>query len=96
MRKNILMISALLMLMACGGKKTQTESADAEDSTEVEAKEEIVDLINDLYAAEAQNAGDIDGRFACHVWRETVAAVEEKDSHVAEIGFFNDDYWTQM
>ena len=96
MRKNILMISALLVLIACGGKKAQTESADADDSIEVEAKEEIVGLINDLYAAAVQNVGDIDGRFACHVWRETVAAVEEKDAHVAEIGFFNDDYWTMM
>ena len=96
MRKSILFISALLMLIACGGKKTQTESADADDSTEVEAKEEIVGLINDLYAAAAQNAGDIDRRFACREWREMVAAVEEKDTHVAEIGFFNEDYWTMM
>jgi hypothetical protein len=37
MRKSILFISALLMLMACGGKKIQTESADTVvvDSTAV-------------------------------------------------------------
>ena len=29
MRRSILMISALMMLMACGGKKAQTESTDA-------------------------------------------------------------------
>jgi len=98
MRKSILMILALMMLIACGGKKTQAESADASvaDSTDVKAKEEIVGIINELYAAAAQNAGDIDGRFACHAWRDTVAAVNEKDSHLAEIGFFNDDYWTEM
>ena len=98
MRKSILMILALMMLIACGGKKTQAESADASvvDSTDVKAKEEIVGIINDLYAAAAQNAEDIDGRFACHAWRDTVAAVNEKDSHLEDIGFFNDDYWTEM
>ena len=96
MRKNILMISALLMLLACGGKKTQTESADVSDSKDEEAKEEIVGLINDLYAAEARNEGDIDRRFACSAWRKMVAAVNEKDSQLEEIGFFNDEYWTMM
>jgi hypothetical protein len=97
----ILMFSVLLMLSACGNsqqKQAQTETEDvaADDSTAMKAKEEIVGLINNLYAAAAQNAGDIDGRFACHVWRDTVAAVNEKDTHVEEIGFFNDDYWTEM
>lgn len=98
MRKSIMFISVLLMLSACGGKKTQAESADADvtDSTDVKAKEEIVGIINELYVAASQNAGDIDGRFACHAWRDTVAAVEAKDAHLAEIGFFNDDYWTEM
>lgn len=106
MRKSFLMIAALMMLLACGGKKTQVENADVADSTSVEAagidtakmkaKAEIVGLINDLYAAAAQNAADIDGRFACHAWRDTVAAVNEKDADVEEIGFFNDDYWTVM
>lgn len=97
----ILMFSVLLMLSACGNsqqKQAQSETEDvaADDSTATKAKEEIVGLINELYAAAAQNAGDIDGRFACHVWRDTVAAVNEKDTHVEEIGFFNDDYWTEM
>lgn len=98
MRKSILFISALLMLMACGGKKAQAENADAAvaDTMDTKAKEEIVCLINKLYAAEAKNEGDIDGRFACHAWRKMVDAVNEKDAHVEEIGFFNDDYWTQM
>jgi len=98
MRKSIFMLFALLMLLACGGKKTETESAiaAATDSTEIVAQEEITGLIKELYAAAAKNEGDIDQRYACHTWREMVAAVEEKDSQVAEIGFFDDDYWTMM
>lgn len=99
MKKNILWIATmLLMLSACGGKNNQTESTDTTvaDSTEVKAKESIIGLINGLYAAAGQNEADIDGRFACHAWRDMVAAVNEKDSQVAEIGFFNEDYWTMM
>ena len=42
MRNNILIISALIMLSACGGRQTQTESADTivADSTEVMASKE--------------------------------------------------------
>ena len=98
MKKGILMISLVMMLMACGGKKAQTDSNDAtdNDSTVILVQEEITGLIKELYAAEAKNEGDIDRLYACHVWRKIVAAVEEKDSHVAEIGFFNENYWTQM
>ena len=108
MRKSILFISALLIFLACGGKKIQTESTDAavpdsvkqqgrvNDSTAILTQEEMTGLIKELYASAAKNEADIDGRFACHVWRKMVAAVEEKDSRVAEIGFFNDDYWTMM
>ena len=99
MRKSILMIAAVMMLMACGGKKAQTESADTTadmDSTAILAQEEMTGLIRELYAAEAKNEGGIDQLYACHTWRKMVAAVEEKDSHVAEIGFFNENYWTQM
>ena len=50
MRNSILMISALMMLMACGGKKSQTESADAAftDSTVILAQEEMTGLIKEL------------------------------------------------
>ena len=99
MRRSVLMISALMMLMACGGKKAQTESTDATadmDSTAILAQEEMTGLIRELYAAEAKNEEGIDELYACHTWRKMVAAVEEKDSHVAEIGFFNENYWTQM
>ena len=99
MRKSILMIAAVMMLMACGGKKAQTESADTTadmDSTVILAQEEMTGLIRELYAAEAKNEEGIDQLYACHTWRKMVAAVEEKDSHVAEIGFFNENYWTQM
>ena len=97
MRKNILMIS-MVMLLACGGKKAQMKStvvAD-NDSTAILAQQEMTGLIKELFAAEAKNEADVDQLYACHVWRETVAAVEEKDSQVAEIGFFNENYWTQM
>ena len=98
MRKSILIISALLMLIACGGKKTQAESTDATiaDPTAIAAQEEMTGLIKELYAAAAKNEPDIDGRFACHAWRDMVARVEEVDQKLAEIGFFNDDYWTMM
>lgn len=92
-----LSVIALLMLSACGGGKTpQTGSADEADSTIVTAEDEITAQIRNLYAAIARKEGNIDQRFACRAWRDTVAAVEEKDAHAAEIGFFNDDVWTQM
>jgi len=91
-------ISALMMLMACGGKKAQTETVNAAavDSMVILAQQEMTGLIKELYAAVAKNEADINQLYACHVWRKMVDAVNEKDSHVAEIGFFNDDYWTQM
>ena len=46
MRKSILMIAALMMLIACGGKKAQTESTDTAviDSTVILVQEEIQEL----------------------------------------------------
>ena len=92
---------ALIMLLLCAScnsqkNQGQPESADTAVADSTEAKEEIVGIVNELYAAAAQNVPDIDGRFACHSWRDMVAAVNEKDAHVEEIGFFNDDYWTMM
>ena len=59
-------------------------------------QEDIVGRIKALYDAIAQrHEGDVN-QFACHTWWETVAAVEKKDAGEAEIGFFNDDLWTQM
>ena len=57
MRRSVLMISSLIMLMACGGKKAQTESSEAanNDSTAILAQEEMTGLIKELYAAEAKN-----------------------------------------
>ena len=94
----VLMVLCALPLSAFGAKNTQAGSADVTiaDSKEEKAKEIIIGLINELYAAAAQNAGDIDKRFACHAWRDMVAAVNEKDAQLEEIGFFNDDYWTMM
>lgn len=86
---------------AKGGDNDSTTVADstvatAPAATAKSAQEEMTGLIRELYAAAAKNEADIDGRFACHTWRKMVAAVNEKDAHEAEIGFFNDDYWTQM
>jgi hypothetical protein len=94
----LVIVAWALLLSACGGKKSQTESADAADvdSTATLAQEEMTGLIKELYDAAAKNDADIDQLYACHVWRKMVAAVNEKDAPVAEIGFFNDDYWTQM
>ena len=59
-------------------------------------QEDIVGRIKALYDAIAQkHEGDVN-KFACHTWWEKVAAVEKKDAGEAEIGFFNDDLWTQM
>ena len=48
MRKNVLIISALIMLSACGGKQKQAESADAAvaNSTEVVAAKETDSMAN--------------------------------------------------
>jgi hypothetical protein len=78
------------------GMERDSANIAAMDSMTVKAKEDIAGIIKELYAAAAQNASDIDQRFACHAWRDTVAAVEKKDANLPEIGFFNDDYWTMM
>ena len=92
------MMLCALLITACGGKKKQMESTDItdNDSTAILAQEEMIGLIKDLYVAEAKGEVGIDELYACHMWRKMVAAVNEKDSHVAEIGFFNENYWTQM
>ena len=71
------------------GPGMERDSADiaALDSMTVMAKEDIAERIKELYAVAAQNASDIDQRFACHAWRDTVAAVEKKDANLEEIGF---------
>ena len=106
---SIAIVAVAATMAACGnkptkssnndkGKKTQTENTDVviADSTDAKVKKDIIGLINKLYAVAAHNYEGIDKRFACHVWRETVKAVNEKDSQLEEIGFFNDDYWTMM
>ena len=95
MRKIVFMLSALLLL-ACGGKEKKSAGADVEVTSERDAKEEIAELIHDIYAAAARNEGDIDRRFACREWRDMVAAVKKKDAQITDIGYFNEDYWTQM
>ena len=60
------------------GPGMERDSADiaAIDSMTLKAKEDIAGIIKELYTAAAQNASDIDQRFACHAWRDTVAAVD--------------------
>ena len=95
MKKLLIFAAIALTWTACGGKKKQTENADVAVSDSI-AKAEIVGVIDSLYAVAARNEGDIDGRFACHSWREMIQAVNQKDSQLEEIGFFNEDYWTEM
>ncbi len=59
-------------------------------------KDEIVSRMKELYDAIAQRKEGGTVRFACHTWWDTVAAVERKDAEAEDIGFFNDDLWTQM
>ena len=58
-------------------------------------EEDLVGRIKELYDVIAQKKEDT-YRFACHTWWNTIAAVDRKDADVEEIGFFNDDLWTQM
>ena len=48
MRKSILMISALMMLMACGGKKAQVENTDAAVVVDPDGKEEESNMMEDM------------------------------------------------
>ena len=87
----------LLMLSACGGeKKKQAEADDAKAQKDMEAMEDIVDLIDELYETIAKHPEKGTKRFACQTWWDAVEAVEERDAELEEIGFFNDDLWTQM
>ena len=89
-------VFSALLLLSCGGKRSETVAADAAASSDEDVRQEVVGLIHDLYAAAARNEGDIDSRFACREWCEMVKSVEAKDAGLQEIGFFNDDYWTEM
>ena len=66
------------------------------DGAATNDKDEIVNRMTALYDVIAQRKEEGTGRFACHTWWDMVAAVEQKDAGEAEIGFFNDDLWTQM
>ena len=99
MKFNILIMLLLCVnsLSSCNSQQKQSQPESAANDTKVEkAKEDIVGLIKELYGVIAQKKEESTERFACHTWWDTVVAVEKKDADVEEIGFFNDDLWTQM
>ena len=57
MRKSILIVSALMLLMACGGKKTSGDDAAVADSTDVNGTTAITDSVETV-AAEATDEDD--------------------------------------
>ena len=85
---------------SCNSRQKQAQAVNTDittDNPKVEkAKEDIVGYIKDLYAIIAQKKEGNTERFACHTWWNMVAEVEKKDADIEEIGFFNDDLWTQM
>ena len=84
---------------SCNSRQKQAQATNTDITTDnpkvKKAKEEIVGHIKELYAG-TDRIGESNERFACHSWWETVAAVDKKDADLEEIGFFNDDLWTQM
>ena len=82
-------------MVSCGGKTAKSSDNDSTALADSAVTKEITTHIKELYDAIAQKKEDIH-RFACQKWWDTVAAVEKKDADAAEIGFFNDDLWTQM
>ena len=97
--KLFMLLLCAVTMISCDSqqKQAQTTKTDvsADDPAVEKAKEDIVGRIKKLYATIAQRE-EITDSFACRSWCDTVDAVENKDADVAEIGFFNDDLWTQM
>ena len=95
----LLMVLCAFASASCNSRQKQAQATKTDittDNPKVEkAKEEIVGHIKELYAG-TDRIGESNERFACHSWWETVAAVDKKDADLEEIGFFNDDLWTQM
>jgi len=95
----LLMVLCAFASASCNSRQKQAQATNTDITTDnpkvKKAKEEIVGHIKELYA-ETDRIGESNERFACHSWWETVAAVDKKDADLEEIGFFNDDLWTQM
>ena len=95
----LLMVLCAFASASCNSRQKQAQAANTDITTDnpkvKKAKEEIVGHIKELYAG-TDRIGESNERFACHSWWETVAAVDKKDADLEEIGFFNDDLWTQM
>ena len=101
MRKILLLIVLCVFAStSCNSQQKQARTGTTDvvaDGPKVKkAKEEIAGRIKELYALIAQKKEESTKRFACHTWWDMVAAVEKKDADIEEIGFFNDDLWTQM
>lgn len=96
----IMLLICVITSASCNGQQKQAQVGKtdvANDNPKVEkAKKDIVGCIKELYAVIAQKKEESTERFACHTWWDMVAAVEKKDADLEEIGFFNDDLWTQM
>ena len=96
----IMLLLCVITSASCNGKQKQAQAGNtdvtADNPKVVKAKEDIVGRIKELYAVIAQKEGESTDRFACHNWWDMVEAVEKKDADLEEIGFFNDDLWTQM
>ena len=102
MKNNALILLLLLCVnyfSSCNNPQKQAPAerseVAADDPAVVKAKEDIAGQIKSLYAVIVQSEDDTE-RFGCHTWWDMVAAVEKKDADLVEIGFFNDDLWTQM
>ena len=95
----LLMVLCAFASASCNSRQKQAQATNTDITTDnpkvKKAKEEIVGHIKELYAG-TDRIGESNERFACHSWWETVAAVDKKDADLEEIGFFNDDLWTQM
>ena len=94
----VVLLLCAVTSVSCNSQQKQTQAAGtrvAADGPRVEkVKDDISGLVRELYTVVAKKEDT--RRFACHTWWDTVEAVDRKDAEVEEIGFFNDDLWTQM
>ena len=96
----VMLLLCVITSASCNSQQKQaragTTGVVADGPKVKKAKEDIAGRIKELYTVIAQKKGESTKRFACHTWWNMVAEVEKKDAAIEEIGFFNDDLWTQM